>query len=60
MLDPEVRYTYLEELRPPVGYVLDWAVATTYSLDLLTLLLAPLAMVFYECQKRDMDLTGRM
>lgn len=60
MLDPEVRYTYLEELRPPVGYVLDRAVATTYSLDLLTLLLAPLAMVFYECQKRDMDLTGRM
>ena len=31
MLDPEVRYTYLEELRPPVGYVLDRAVATTYS-----------------------------
>ena len=38
MLDPEARYIYLNELKPPAGYVLDRAVATTFSLDLLTLL----------------------
>jgi hypothetical protein len=50
----------LNELKPPAGYVLDRAVATTFSLDLLTLLFAPLAMVFYESQEKDLDLTRRV
>lgn len=48
MLDPNTRYTYLAELRPPAGYQLDFALATTYTLDLLTLLMAPLSMIFEE------------
>lgn len=53
MLEPSSRCIYLEELRPPVGYRLDRAVATTYSLDLLTLLMAPLSMALNECRNRD-------
>jgi hypothetical protein len=60
MLDPETRYIYLDQLKPPAGYVLDRAVGTTFSLDLLTLLIAPLAMVFYESQERDLDPTRRI
>ncbi len=48
MLDPNDRRTYLDQLRPPDGYLLDRAIATTYSLDLLSLLMAPLSMVCYE------------
>ncbi|MCK4486241.1 MAG: phospholipase D family protein [Desulfobacterales bacterium] len=53
MLEPGNRLLYLEELRPPEGYQLDRAIATTFSLDLLSLLMAPLSMVLYESQSRD-------
>ena len=53
MLEPGHRLLYLEELRPPEGYQLDRAIATTYSLDLLSLLMAPLSMVLYESQSKD-------
>lgn len=46
MLDPQSRVIYLDALHPPPGYVLDRAIATTFSLDLLSLLMAPLSMVF--------------
>lgn len=53
MLEPSARYLYLEALRPPEGYVLDRAVATTFSLDLLTLLMAPLSFAMFECESKD-------
>jgi hypothetical protein len=43
MLDPSDRRLLLEALQPPPGYSLDHAVGTTYSLDLMALLAAPLA-----------------
>lgn len=43
MFDPYDRRLLLEALRPEPGYRLDHAVATTYSLDLLAMLAAPLA-----------------
>ncbi len=43
MFDPYERRLLLEALRPPAGYELDHAIGTTYSLDLLALLSAPLA-----------------
>jgi len=52
MLEPGKRLLYLDELRPPEGYQLDRAIATTFSLDLLSLLMAPLSMVLYESQSR--------
>jgi len=42
-LTPETRVVLTEALRPPVGYRVDIAVGTTYSLDLTALLAAPLA-----------------
>lgn len=53
MLNPGSRQVYLEQLRPPAGYVLDRAIATTFSLDLLTLLMAPLSMALHECQSKE-------
>lgn len=48
MLDPRDRGALLEALRPPPGYVVDSAIATTYSLDLLALLTAPLAFSLFD------------
>lgn len=49
MLEPQSRMIYLDQIRPPQDYVLDRALATTFSLDLLSLLMAPLSMVFESC-----------
>lgn len=47
MLIPELdRLDYGEQLNPPEGYELDSAIATTYSLDLSTLLAVPIALCF--------------
>lgn len=47
MLRPETdRLDYGEQLNPPVGYELDSAIATTYSLDLNALLAVPVALCF--------------
>ncbi len=53
MLNPENRIIYLEEIRPPLGYKLDKAVATTYSLDLLSLLMAPLSLALFDADNRE-------
>ncbi|GAA0909931.1 phospholipase D family protein [Virgisporangium aurantiacum] len=43
MLPPDARSLLLEALRPPAGSTLSRAVATTFTLDLESLLIAPLA-----------------
>lgn len=48
MLSPKERNLLLESLRPPEGYRLDTALCTTYSLDLMALLIAPLAFTFFD------------
>jgi hypothetical protein len=53
MLTPRDRRPLLDSLRPPAGYRLDRAVGTSYSLDLLALLTAPLAFTFYDCEDDD-------
>ena len=53
MLDPGRRRLFLDTLRPPEGYVLDRAVGTTFTLDLMTLLAVPLAFTFSDVQDRD-------
>lgn len=45
MLSPEARAVAIDFLRPPVGYSLDQAVLTTFSLDLEALLALPLAVL---------------
>src|SRR5256885_8111105 len=53
MLEPRERQHLMETLRPPPGYELDRAVGTTYSLDLLALLTAPLAFTIFEWEGVD-------
>ena len=48
MLNPNDRKLYLETLKPPAGYSLDRGIATTFSLDLLTLLIVPLSFVLFD------------
>ena len=53
MLAPKDRTLLLESLRPPPGFRLDTAVSTTYSLDLMALLVAPLAFTFFDWEGDD-------
>lgn len=55
MLAPETRSLLTEALRPPDGFRLDVAVATTYSLDLHALLLAPLSFALHDVSGEDLD-----
>lgn len=53
MLDPADRCLLLQSLRPPPGFRLDAAVGTSYTLDLMALLTAPLAFTFFEYEEED-------
>lgn len=48
MLGTRERTLLLESLRPPPGYRLQRAVGTSYTLDLIALLTAPLAFTFFD------------
>lgn len=48
MLNPDVRHLLTDALRPLTGWRIDAAIATTYTLDLTSLLLAPLSMAAYD------------
>ena len=51
MFNPEDRKVYTEALCPPPGYVFDSALATTYTLDLTTLLTVPLSLALAEADR---------
>lgn len=53
MLDPEGRHLLLDALRPPLGFELDLAVGTTYTLDLYALLTAPVAFAMFDREAED-------
>jgi hypothetical protein len=48
MLEPHSRTLLFDILRPPDNHSLDFGVATTYTLDLLALLTAPVAFSLFE------------
>ena len=50
VLEPRDRLLLFEALRPPEGFRFDQGIGTTYSLDLLALLTAPLAFTCFEQQ----------
>lgn len=52
MLEPKDRLLLLEALRPPIGFRFDEGIGTTYTLDLVALLTAPLAFTWFD-QKDD-------
>lgn len=50
MLEPHDRRVLLDALRPPEGYTFDEGIGTTFTLDLLALLTAPLGFTMLELQ----------
>ena len=53
MLGTRERALLLDSLRPPAGYRLRRAVGTSFTLDLMALLTAPLAFTFFDAQDDD-------
>ena len=53
MLSPNNRALYTEALTPPGGYLLDTAIAATFSMNLNTLLSVPLQLVMQSTEDRD-------
>jgi hypothetical protein len=56
MLRPDERQHLLELLRPPAGCKLDIAVGTTFSLDLISVLMLPLSFAFFDWEHADGEL----
>jgi hypothetical protein len=55
VLSTRERTLVLDTLRPPQGFELDYALGTSYSLDLLALLAAPLAFTLFEWQEEERE-----
>ena len=55
MLRTRERSLLLDGLRPPAGYHLRRAIGTSYTLDLMALLTAPLAFTFFDAHDDDGD-----
>lgn len=51
LLAPYDRTPLLDALRPPAGCVLDAAIGTTFTLDLVALLTAPVGFTFFELEE---------
>ena len=58
MLDPHDRVLFSEALRPPDGYQLSWAIGTSYTLDLVAAMAAPLAFALFDCEQQDASPAG--
>lgn len=56
MLEPDDRRLMLQAFVPPEGYVLSRAVGTSFSLDLMALMAAPLAFTFDDPEEDDGNL----
>ena len=54
---PQDRKLLFDLLRPPPGYRLDTVIGTTYSLDLLALLVTPLAFTLFDWEAKDGRIT---
>lgn len=55
MLEPQDRHLFLDAFRPPAGYILNYALGTTFSLDLLTLLAVPMALTALDWQAGEVE-----
>src|SRR3954468_22369810 len=53
MVEPQSRTLLLDCLKPPPEYRLDFAVGTTFTLDLVAMLVAPLAFALLDRSGRD-------
>src|SRR3954471_4694766 len=53
MLEPRERTLLLSALQPPDGYKVDYCIGTTFSLDLVSLLAAPLAFTRFDADAEE-------
>lgn len=53
MLEPERRQLLLDALHPPPGFAFDAAVGTTFTLDLVALLVTPVAFALFDVEADD-------
>jgi len=53
MLNTRERSIYLDQFKPPEGYTFDCAAGTTFTLDLVTLLMAPLSITLLDAENRE-------
>lgn len=53
VLEPRERMLLLESLRPPEGYALSAAIGTSFTLDLMALLCAPLAFTWFDSEDEE-------
>ncbi|MCB1273308.1 MAG: phospholipase D family protein [Leucobacter sp.] len=53
MLEPQSRAAFTELLKPPTGFELEYAVGTTFTLDLSTALMAPLSFASHRVTSSD-------
>lgn len=58
MLEPQSRTLLLDALKPPPDYKLDYAIGTTFTLDLVALLAAPLAFALLDRSGPEGKLSG--
>lgn len=58
-LSPQDRTLLLESLRPPADYQLDVAIGTTYSLDLIAMMVAPVGFTLFEVDPNDPEFLKR-
>lgn len=54
-LTPHERTQLLESLRPPAGYRLHTAIATTYSVDLMAMMVAPVGFTLFDIDPNSED-----
>jgi hypothetical protein len=59
MLEPQGRRLLFDVLQPPEGHSIDFAIGTTFTLDLLALLTAPVAFTLFEADDPKKLLEGR-
>lgn len=53
LLTPQDRNLLIESLRPPADYQMDTAIGTTYSLDLIAMMVAPVGFTFFDVDPND-------
>ncbi len=58
-LTPQDRSLLLESLRPPEDYQLDVAIGTTYSLDLVAMMVAPVGFTLFDVDPNDSSFLQR-
>jgi len=60
LINPDNRSLYLDALKPPAGYNFDIAVGSSYSLNLITLIMIPLALAKYSAEEQELEKVDKL